>query len=353
MIPALRAHHRTFNPTQIMKLSEIGEFGFIERFSKHFKGLVGNNITGIGDDCAIIPLNEHNDQVVTTDLLIEDIHFIKSKISAFDLGYKSLAVNLSDIAAMGANPTASFLSIALPPAMEVEFMDDFMEGYRNLSSKYNVPLLGGDTTKSSEKLVINVCAMGQIPKGKSHKRSHAKVDDVVCVTGPLGDSAAGLKFLMHDVADSDSYSSHLIQWHNRPEPAIKIGLWLAQQEGIRAMMDISDGIASDLKHMLNSSNVNATIELNKIPLSMALQKACSSHNWDALELALSGGEDYHLLLTVEKSKFDEIAVRFSGKFATPLFPIGQITAGSESKINWLRNGEQETFKKGGFNHFND
>ncbi len=334
-----------------MKISEIGEFGFIERFSKHFIDMVDNNSTGIGDDCAILPLDNENDQVVTTDLLIEDIHFIRSKISPSDLGHKSLAVNLSDIAAMGAKPTASFLSIGIPADMDIEFMDSFMEGYRQLSVKYNVPLLGGDTTRSPEKLIINVCVIGKTDKGKAHKRSEACAGDVICVTGPLGDSAAGLKLILENHQGDDESSRSLMEWHNRPEPAIIEGLWLGRQDGVRAMMDISDGIASDLKHILDRSNVGATVRIEDIPLSSAIKDISFRHKWDAEEFSLAGGEDYRLLLTIEQTQYNSINQEYSHLFPFSLYNIGNITAQDPGKVKWTRSRETVLISKGGFKHF--
>ncbi len=332
-----------------MNISEIGEFGFIERFSKRFGDLMVEGTTGIGDDCAIMPLDANHDQVVTTDLLVEDIHFIKSAIPPFQLGHKSLAVNLSDIAAMGAQPTASFLSLAIPKNMEVEYLDAFMEGYYRLSKKYGVPLMGGDTTRSADRLVINVCVTGKVPKDQSRLRSMARPGDVIAVTGHLGDSAGGLQMLLekHEI---DPVSQPLIDWHNQPEPAIKEGLWLARQPGVHAMMDISDGIASDLNHILKSSRVAGTIELNALPLSDALRTASNKFGWNALELAASGGEDYHLLVTVARKEWKKTEREFRTIFNKPLYTIGLLTGGN-SGIRWTMDGKEVKLGKEGFRHF--
>lgn len=335
-----------------MKLSEIGEFGFIDRFSGKFLSLNQEKVYGIGDDCAIMPLDDEYEQIVTTDLLIEDIHFLRSAIPAFDLGYKALAVNLSDIAAMGGEPTASFLSIALPGDMDIEYMDEMMEGYRALSEKYKVPLLGGDTTKSPAKIIINVCVTGRVKKNHAKLRSTAKENDFICVTGPLGDSGAGLKMLLEDIKP-DENSAPLISWHNRPEPAINEGLWLGQQKGVHAMMDISDGIASDLQHILTKSKAGANIDIDKVPLSDALKQISDKNGWDAIELALSGGEDYRLLLTVSESVIEFLTREYNKIFQEPLTLTGQITRDAPGTIKWLKNNQLYSVDKGGFNHFSD
>ncbi len=333
-----------------MALSEIGEFGLIERFSKHFISFSSQEITGIGDDCAIMPLDDQHEQVVTTDLLIEDIHFLRSAISPFDLGYKSLAVNLSDIAAMGGQPTGSFLSIALPPDIDLAFMDQFIEGYRELSSKYNVPLLGGDTTKSSDKLVINVCVIGKNKRGQARKRSMARNGDVICVTGPLGDSGAGLKAILEKY-EPDEVLKPLIQWHTRPEPAINEGLWLAGRPGVHAMIDVSDGIASDLGHVIKSAEMGAQVNMDQVPVSNALQNAAQKYHWDALDLALTGGEDYRLLLTLEGKNSEAVISAYNQTFSEPLTPVGKITSDPKGRIEWFRDGQKVDYSKHGFNHF--
>lgn len=332
-----------------MKLKEIGEFGFIERFKPCFGGLVQENFVGIGDDCAIIPANDQDDWLVTTDLLMEDVHFLRDAITPEQLGYKSLAVNLSDIAAMGGTPLGSFLSIAIPATLDVEYLDALMEGYLDLSKKYNTPLLGGDTTKSLKHLAINVCVIGKCPKGKARKRNMAQTGDVICVTGNLGDSAGGLKVLLDKLPQSKAHNDLLLK-HHLPEPQLSEGRFLAEYESVHAMMDISDGIASDLVHILKASGKAAMIDTQMIPVSETLKSVASSQKWDAAELAVSGGEDYELLLTIAKDELYSVQHDFTKRFGKPLFPIGEIIEG-KCRINWLRDGKELDFKQSGFNHF--
>jgi thiamine-monophosphate kinase len=332
-----------------MKLSDIGEFGFIERISDKFRHLLLPDFIGIGDDCAVIPYNEKEDYVITTDLLIEDIHFLKNRITPGQLGYKSLAVNLSDIAAMGAEPVGSFLSIGIPAETEVEYLDAVMEGFHKLSQKYQVPLLGGDTTKSKKHLMINVGIVGKCRKGKALLRSMAQIDDIVCVTGYLGDSAGGLEVLLNDLPETKD-NLQLILSHHLPEPHIKEGLWLAEQSGVHAMMDVSDGISSDLAHILKASGKSAVIELDRLPVSETLRKVAVAEGWDLDKLVTSGGEDYVLLLTVKDNSFVTINAGFKAVFGRDLIQIGKIAKG-DPRINWMRYGKQVVLNKHGFNHF--
>ena len=264
-----------------MHLSQIGEFGFINRLSEKFKDLTIPSVMGIGDDCAIIPMDENRDYAITTDMLVENIHFIRSKITPFELGYKTLAVNLSDVAAMGAKPFCSFLSVAIPPEIEVDYLDQLLDGYKHLSEKYNVLLLGGDTTRTENAMILNVTVIGIIEKNKARLRSMAQKDDIVCVTGYLGDSGGGLKIILDDIPLNND-AKYLLKCHNCPEPAVNEGIWLANQDGVNAMMDISDGIASDLKHILKASKKSAAKGFNSSNLASfntALWPPPKMNNW--------------------------------------------------------------------------
>lgn len=304
---------------------------------------------GIGDDCAILPAGDDFDLVFTTDMLVEDIHFLRDKISPLDLGHKSLAVNLSDVAAMGAEPVGSFLSIAIPNTIDVEYLDSLMEGYHQLSEKYKLPLMGGDTTRSPYKLVLNISVVGKIAKGRAKLRKAAMVGDVVAVTGSLGDSAAGLHALMNDFK-IDETVKWLIDRHHRPEAHVSEGIWLGNRPEVHAMMDVSDGIASDLMHILRASGKSATIKMEQLPLSGQLLRMTESHHLNSYELATSGGEDYCLLLTVAADTFEQTAGNFQQSFGRPLHAIGRIEAG-EPSIQWTLNGTATDNPKGGFNHF--
>ena len=342
-----KKHKHSF---QIMAQNKMksGEFGWIEQIQKQFASLVPTGMEGIGDDCAVIPISGGESLVVTTDMLVEDVHFVLDKIPPVDLGYKSLAVNLSDVAAMGATPIGSFLSIGLPGHLDGDWRDAFLSGYRMLSKKFNVPLLGGDTT-ASERLVINVTAIGKVPNANIKRRSAAKPGDLICVVGNLGNSVAGLKLLLNKT-DYTVAENSLIYAHYHPEPFVKEGAWLGAQEGVHAMMDVSDGIASDLVHILEASRVSAHVELTQLPISNALENVCEANSWNALELAASGGEDYTLLLTVGVQEIADVNREFYALFGRELEIIGQIENGTP-QIEWLHHCEAVDVDWKGFSHF--
>lgn len=332
-----------------MKLAEIGEFGFIDLIADMFKDLTLPGFLGIGDDCSVIPYNEKEDYVITTDLLIEDIHFLKTRITPKQLGYKSLAVNLSDIAAMGAIPAGSFLSLGIPADMEVGYLNALMNGYHILSEKYHVPLLGGDTTKSKKYLMINVVVIGRCKKGKARMRSMAQSGDVICVTGFLGDSAGGLEILLNNLEETKE-NLKLILCHHLPEPQINEGSWLAKQTGVNAMMDISDGISSDLSHILKASGKSAIVNIDELPVSDTLRNVATAERWNLDKLITSGGEDYVLLCTLKENSLDRIKNDFKAAFNKDLIPVGKITEGVP-RIKWIKNGQEFILNKTGFDHF--
>jgi len=318
-------------------MSKIGEFELIERIRSQSSIILSDSegspdIVGIGDDCAVMPQRNGVDTLVTTDLLIEDRHFLLADISPEQLGWKAAAVNISDIAAMGGKPAAAFLSIALPPDLgerlhgfkdgAAKWVDRFITGFSKLCFRFGVPLLGGDTSASPDKLFINVTLLGECPHGQALLRSSACPGDLICVTGTLGDSAAGLKLVLERAASASQSPSSavpletdvprmlkvspeefLIRRHYLPMPRVNEGRLLASLNGVHAMMDISDGIASDLRHVLKASSTGsatlcALIDVKALPLSDELQQVCADRGWDAVELAVSGGEDYELLFTI-------------------------------------------------------
>ena len=329
-----------------MKLSDLGEFGLIAQIRERFPAPDGT--TGIGDDCAILPQRDGRDTLVSTDMLVEGTHFLRDDIPPYDLGWKSAAVNLSDIAAMGGQPTGTFLSLALPADLDAGWVEEFLRGYRDLSARFSTPLLGGDTTASPDRICINVAVLGECPTRMARRRSDARVGDLVCVTGTLGDSAAGLKAILEGV-EHDADVQALIDRHYRPLPRVEEGRQLAATPGVHAMMDISDGIGSDLRHILEASSCQQTgmsssgggrVPLKghfraerglffcpgsgspgdpdtSIPVSDVLRRVCDKFGWDATELAVSGGEDYELLFTVDPAAEPRLPV--------PHTVIGRIT----------------------------
>ncbi|MDZ7370758.1 MAG: thiamine-phosphate kinase [candidate division KSB1 bacterium] len=332
-----------------MKLKELGEFGLINRIAPQFTSQLPQGTLGIGDDCAVIHQSDRA-LLITTDLLVENIHFLRRKISAFDLGYKSLAVNLSDIAAMGGVPNAAFLSVAWPKEIDVDWLDEFFSGFAALAQESGTTLLGGDTTGTPGPIIINVAVIGHADPAHLKLRSAAQVGDVICVTGCLGDSAGGLQLLLWDLdAAADEDGLELLRAHHRPRPHLKEGQWLAQQPEVHAMMDVSDGIDSDVRRIMEASKVGARIFLHDLPISESLRRTAAANRWNALELAAAGGEDYCLLCTADPEAFPKIAELFAAEFDCPLTCIGTIM--DTGKLEYELNGATIDLQKHGWDHF--
>ncbi len=333
-----------------MKLSDLGEFGFISRIAGNFDPLVKDNTLGIGDDCSVIRINNDESILVTTDMLVEDVHFLLESISPVQLGYKSLAVNLSDIAAMGGRPIGSFISLSLPKDVEVSWIDDFYKGYRELSEKYTCPLLGGDTTGSTGKICINVTVIGKSQNSNIKYRSGAKPGDYICVSDYLGDSAAGLDIIMDNDQQLSSIHQYLVNRHLMPEPFIREGRFLSDFKSVNSMMDISDGIASDLEHITSRSKAGAEIYLEKIPMTEQLKIHCEINNINPLQKALNGGEDYCLLMTISANEIDIVKTEYKKKFDKELYVIGKIN--DSGKVRYISDDGTENMNYRGFDHFN-
>jgi thiamine-monophosphate kinase len=320
-----------------MAMSRRGEFGFIDFIRSHFPDHDGT--IGIGDDCAVMPTGE-GELLFSTDLLMEGVHFLRNESSPEDVGWKAAAVNLSDIAAMGGTPVATFLSIALPKDAQGEWAERFIEGYTDISRQYDVPLLGGDTTSSLRDIAVNVGVLGRCPSGRRLMRNGAKVGETIYVTGPLGDSAGGLQAILKGIERTEDVT-RLICRHKRPIPRIEAGRLLMESGKAGAMMDISDGIGSDLRHIMKASGVGAVIDLERLPLSPELLSVCKEQGWDIYEMATSGGEDFELMFTAPAGLENELDIA--------VYPIGKIVPGNE--LSWRFSNEPMDRDFDGYKHF--
>lgn len=309
------------------------EFGFIDHIRRRFADLPDQGFEGIGDDCAVLPLGGEA-LVFTSDLLTEGVHFLRHATSARELGGKSLAVNLSDVAAMGARPVATLLSIALPPDASGVWAEEFMEGYRELSARFGTPLVGGDTTRSESGVTINVTAIGRSPLTHLKRRRDARPGDALFVAGELGASGAGLRDLLAGHPDTPP-----ARIHRNPQPQVDEGIWLGARSEVHAMMDLSDGLASDLRHILDESDCGAEVELERIPVAAGAD----------LRTAACGGEDYKLLFTAAPTAARQLEEEFLARFGTPLHRIGRIT--ERAGLTWLQAGSPVQLDWQGFTHY--
>ncbi len=303
-------------------------------------------LEGIGDDAAVFTINEKDCLLVTSDLMVEDVHFVKDWMPPFALGYKSLAISLSDIAAMGGSPEMFILSIGLPPDLGDDYIFQFKEGLKSIALKYNVALIGGDTV-SSEKFVINTTIIGRAKRQRLLLRSQARIGDVVLVSGYLGDAAAGLELLKKRIKNTDWEG--LIKAHLLPEPEVLLAQTLATSGLVHAAIDISDGIATDLAWICRQSQVGARVYQEKLPISSACKEAAAFLQMDPILWALSGGEDYKLLFTAPPEAVPELNKLAWEKCGKDIFVIGEIVEGN--RVCLITPQEEIDITGKGYEHF--
>ncbi len=317
---------------------------------------------GIGDDCAVLPKDAKTDLVITTDLLVEDIDFQLDWTIPEFLGHKALAVSLSDIAAMGANPVWAMLSIGIPEKIwKLDFVEKFYDGWFALAAKYKVELIGGDISKTPDKIIIDSIVAGEVKKGKAVLRSTAKPNDLIFVTGKLGGAAIGLNLLENGERWKNSKKlsarQKLLLRQLKPKPQIEIGEILSEKNLATAMIDLSDGLSSDLAHLCRESKVGARIFVDKIPLEESFPQSGKGaknelrgekNSDSALRIPqLDSGEDFELLYTVNPKKI----LRLKNALKDFSFThIGEVTETVE-KIELVSQEKTEILTPGGFRHF--
>ena len=321
----------------------MSEFDLIKQ---HFTRPTRHTNLSVGDDAALISFSAEMELAISTDMLVSGIHFF-SDADPYHLGWKSLAVNISDMAAMGANPKWATLAIALPHEDD-QWLSQFSQGFFACASAYSVDLIGGDTTRthSKEALTISVQIMGEVPLGQAIKRSGAKVGDGIWVSGPLGKAAAALKHLLKDIRiPEDELSEHLQALH-KPLPRVDLGI--ALRNIANSCLDISDGLLGDLQHILKASNVGAEITLSAIPTSKFI--ALHLHDSSFQQFILAGGDDYELCFTAPQDKTSDIRT-LAQTLKLPLTKIGTITSAPGLRV-WDAEQQAVVLNKLGYNHFN-
>ena len=295
---------------------------------------------GIGDDCAVLRLAPGEETLVTTDFSIEGVHFRREWHPPESVGHRCLARGLSDIASMGGKPMAAFLSLALPAGLPQRWVNAFFRGFFALAHKYKVALAGGDTAQSPAGIVADVVVLGSVPEGEAILRSGAKAGDSIYVTGALGGAAATLKQLLDSGKRISRPRAH--PEHFYPVPRIVVGQWLRRKHAASAMIDLSDGLSTDLAHLCDESNAGAVIEEQALPIHPRARKS-----EDALQLALHGGEDYELLFTAPAMlSVDHIE-------GVPVTRIGEIVALRKGRpaVQLIGGKHSQELRRGGWEHF--
>jgi thiamine-monophosphate kinase len=344
-----------FENTSRTELSSLGEFGLIDHITKHVQLSQESTVKGIGDDAAILQFN--NEQIViSTDLLLEGIHFDLSYVPLKHLGYKSIIVNLSDIYAMNAIPTQVLVSIGVSNRFSLEAVEEIYQGMNVACKRYDIDLVGGDTSASKQGLVLSVTAIGKQESSLITQRSGASTNDLLCVSGDLGAAYMGLQLLEREKnvymsnpniqPDLEGYD-YIVERQLKPE-ARKDIIELFKEKGLTptSMIDVSDGLASEILHLCKASNLGCNVYEEKIPLDPMTYDAARDFNLDPTVCALSGGEDYELLFTIKQADFEKI------KNNPDISIIGHMTQASEGPQLISKSGNQHKITAQGWNAFN-
>jgi thiamine-monophosphate kinase len=335
------------------EISSLGEFGLIEHLTKNIELQNASSIVGVGDDAAVI---DHfgKQTVISNDLLIEGVHFDLAYTPLKHLGYKSVIVNLSDIYAMNAIPTQIVLSIGISNRFCVEALDEFYEGVYAACSKYGVDLIGGDTNSSQKGFIISITAIGEVTPDKYVKRSTAKKGDLLCVSGDLGAAYVGLLFLEREkkiylenpnVQPDLEGESYVIGRLLKPEARKDVIEFFAKEKITpTSMMDISDGLSSEILHICKDSNLGCVLYEDKIPIAEEMRNAAFKFKIDPTACALSGGEDYELLFTINQNDYDKLVLNEN------ISVVGYMTESEQGSIIITKGGTKHAITAQGWKH---
>ncbi len=319
---------------------DVGEFGLISRLCHDFIQRPESVVLGAGDDGAVYRPPPDTDAVISTDTMVEGIHFTDKTMAPEDVGWKLCITNFSDMAAMGAEPRELVVAVSLPPALSVEWISRCYDGIREACAVYGVNLLGGDVTGSRQGVVLTGTVVGAVPKDGAVKRSGACAGDIVFLTDTVGDAAAGLAAIS---AGDETAFPEIVKRHRRPAAAVRAAQIL-QMAGVHALDDVTDGVASEAHEIAEASGVDLILEAKDIPVSPETKKAAKRYGTTALTYALSGGEDYALLGTMNPAALAGIREKMG------IFVIGRVTEGNGQVF--LKEGNHlRLLEKSGYNHF--
>lgn len=335
-----------------MRITEIGEFGLIDRVARNLPTPGEGVVVGIGDDAAVVRISEEMYLLTTCDIQVEGIHFLRDKIAPQQLGRKAVAINLSDIASMGGNPLYLTISLTLPKETTVEYVDGLYAGLRQECEACGVDIVGGNMAHSPAHIVVDTFLVGEVEAERLLLRSGARVGDRVLVTGSPGDSGAGLALLLNPGATcAEEHRRRVLEAHLTPKARLEEGRVIALSGLATAMIDVSDGVVSDIGHICEMSHVGARLWAASLPISEATRAVARATGKEALELALHGGEDYELLFTAPAERADELARLVQRETGTPVAVIGEIVPAAEGITLLHADGTRTPLRRGGWDHF--
>jgi thiamine-monophosphate kinase len=338
-----------------VEISQLGEFGLIDRISKGFQNTRPSTLKGIGDDAAVVDLGNEEVMLISTDMLVEGIHFDLSYMPIHHLGYKAVSVNVSDIAAMNGKAEQITVSMALSNRFSVEAIDALYQGIKMACENYNLDLVGGDTTSSTSGLVLSITVVGRAKKSNVAYRSGAKVNDIICVTGDLGAAFVGLQTLEREkevyLADPNMQPNlqryeYLVGRQLKPEARTDIVFDLEEANVIpTSMIDVSDGLASEIFHLSKQSGVGVRLYEDKIPIDHMAYETAIEFKLDPIVCALNGGEDYELLFTIDKGDQEKL------KKHPDIHMIGYVHERKDQNVMVTKQGNVIPLRAQGWDHF--
>lgn len=330
-------------------VAELGEFGLIAHLTKHLSTNT-QVVTGIGDDVAVLAVAANSVLLATCDAQVEGTHFRLNRSQPFDIGWKALAVNLSDIAAMGGQPRFALISLLVPTTTDISLLEGIYAGLQAAAQSFDTAIVGGNVARNEERLIIDVTVLGTAAPNRILHRSGAQPGDAIFVTGTLGESAAGL-LVQEDVSLAQrltpEVASKALAAQQLPQPQVAAGLWLAEN-GATAALDVSDGLAADLAHLCTASGVGATLTAELLPISAITVAVAMASGRTATNLALYGGEDYVLLFTVPATLATTLAERARAEVGASITQIGYIH--QENHLAISREGQLAPLHVDGWDH---
>ena len=335
-----------------MMVRELGEFALLARLQRRLKQADAPPVVrGIGDDCAVLRPADGHDLLVTTDTQEEGVHFRRDWSTPQDIGWRCLAVNVSDIAAMGGVPLGAVVALSLPETLPVAFVEAMYDGMSAMAEAYDCPIIGGNISKSTERLSVTITVLGSTPRDGAAYRAAARAGDAIWVTGDLGAAKAGLEALIHPQAVAGLSTDEVLTRYRRPRPRLREAQFI-RQHGAGSLIDLSDGLSSDLAHVCEASGIGARLLADRIPISDETRKVARALGLDALTMALHGGEDFELCLTAPPDAAEALEQGFHDQFDCPLTRIGTIQAGDGVTL-CHSDGKEVPLIAGGYDHFRE
>jgi thiamine-monophosphate kinase len=334
-----------------MDIGGIGEFSLIASIRRRMEGRYPPEVVvGIGDDCTVLQPQEDTEWVITTDTQVEDVHFRRAWMTPYQIGWRAMAVNLSDIASMGAQPIGALAALTMPAATEAAFFDQLLDGLCDLGLGFNCPLIGGNLARDPAHLSLTLTVLGRVPLGKSVLRGGGRPGDEIWVSGRLGGSAAGLRTFLQTIPLADAVCAALRQRYTQPLPRLREAIFLRASGCLTSMIDLSDGLAGDLGHLCEESGVGAQIMADALPLQAGVREVAAALGEDPLELALRGGEDFELCYTTLPGTLTPLLDEFRAQFGIDLTPVGIMTAERSLRLVHA-DGSQTPLSPQAFDHF--